>query len=130
MSCDTTDSDGREAVARPDRGEHDQGEPQQHDKCGSDAAGPRGIGPLFPRLRPLLWIYAVTIAMSRVIISAHYPSDTIAGAAVGAFGAVLVREWFAARRLGFYAGCDGKVHVMPGPSFKRIKKVARSLFAA
>jgi len=88
------------------------------------------IGSIFPRLRPLLWIYAVTIAMSRVIISAHYPSDTIAGAAVGAFGAVLVREWFAARRLGFYAGCDGKVHVMPGPSFKRIKKVARSLFAA
>jgi membrane-associated phospholipid phosphatase len=88
------------------------------------------LGTIFPRLRPFLWIYAVTIAMSRVIISAHYPSDAIAGAAVGAFGAVLVREWFAARRLGFYAGCDGKVHVMPGPSFKRIKKVARSLFAA
>src|SRR5262249_39115515 len=33
------------------------------------------IGTLFPRLRPLLWIYALTIAMSRVIIAAHYPSD-------------------------------------------------------
>jgi undecaprenyl-diphosphatase len=87
------------------------------------------VGSIFPRLRPLLWIYAVTIAMSRVIVSAHYPSDAIAGAAVGAFGAVLVREWFAARRLGFYAGSDGKVHAMPGPSLRRIKKVIRGLVA-
>jgi membrane-associated phospholipid phosphatase len=87
------------------------------------------IGALFPRLRPLLWIYAITIAMSRVIIAAHYPSDVIAGAAVGAFGAILVREWFAARRLGFYVGGDGGAHAMPGPSFKRIKRVARTLAA-
>jgi len=64
-----------------------------------------------------------------VIIAAHYPSDVIAGAAVGAFGAVLVREWFAARRLGFTVGSDGQVRAMPGPSLKRIKKVARALAA-
>jgi membrane-associated phospholipid phosphatase len=87
------------------------------------------LGSIFPRARPVLWIYAVTIAMSRVIIAAHYPSDVIAGALVGAFGAVLVREWFMVRRLGFYLGRDGKTRVMPGPSLKRIKKVARALVA-
>jgi membrane-associated phospholipid phosphatase len=84
------------------------------------------IGAIFPRARPLLWIYAITIAMSRVIIAAHFPSDVLAGAVVGAFGAVLVREWFAARRLGFYTGQDGKVHALPGPSLRLIKRLARA----
>jgi len=87
------------------------------------------FGALFPRARPALWIYAVTIGLSRVIIAAHFPSDVIVGAMVGACGAILVREWFAARRLGFYLGGDGKVHAMPGPSFRRIKKVAQALAA-
>jgi membrane-associated phospholipid phosphatase len=87
------------------------------------------IGAIFPRARPILWIYAVTIAMSRVIISAHYPSDVIAGAVVGVIGAVFVREWFAARRLGFAVGADGQVRALPGPSLKRIKKVARTIAA-
>jgi len=87
------------------------------------------LGALFPRARAALWIYAVTIGLSRVVIEAHYPSDVIVGAVVGAFGAVLVREWFAARRLGFYVGTDGKVHALPGPSFTRIKRVAQALAA-
>jgi undecaprenyl-diphosphatase len=87
------------------------------------------IGAIFPRTRPVLWVYAVAIAMSRVIISAHYASDVIAGAAVGAIGAILVREWFAARGLGFAVGLDGQVRALPGPSLKRIKKVARTISA-
>jgi undecaprenyl-diphosphatase len=87
------------------------------------------IGAIFPRARPVLWIYAVTIAMSRVIISAHYPSDVIAGAVVGASGAIFVREWFAARQLGFTVGANGQVRALPGPSLKRIKKVARIIAA-
>jgi membrane-associated phospholipid phosphatase len=87
------------------------------------------IGAIFPRARPVLWVYAVSIAMSRVIISAHYPSDVIAGAVVGAIGAILVREWFAARRLGFAVEADGYVRALPGPSLKRIKKVARIIAA-
>jgi membrane-associated phospholipid phosphatase len=85
------------------------------------------VGLIFPRARPLLWIYALTIAASRVIVSAHFPSDVLAGAAFGAFGAILVRDWFAVRRLGFYIGSDGRVHTMPGPSVGRIKKVAGAL---
>jgi undecaprenyl-diphosphatase len=86
------------------------------------------VGLIFPRVRPLLWLYALFIAASRVIVSVHYPSDVLAGAAFGTFGAIVIRDWFAARRLGFYVGSDGDVHTMPGPSFRRIKKVARALF--
>jgi undecaprenyl-diphosphatase len=88
------------------------------------------IGMICPRLRPALWIYALAIAASRVVVSAHYPSDVIAGAAFGAFGAVLVRDWFAARRLGFCIGLDGAVRTMTGPSPRRIKRVAAKLIAA
>ena len=44
------------------------------------------IGIMFPRARPYLWVYAITIAVSRIVVSAHFPSDVIAGAAFGAFG--------------------------------------------
>jgi membrane-associated phospholipid phosphatase len=87
------------------------------------------IGVIFPRLRPVLWIYALAIAASRIMVSAHYPSDVIAGAAFGAFGAILVRDSFAARRLGFCIGRDGAVHAMAGPSLRRIKRVAVKLIA-
>jgi undecaprenyl-diphosphatase len=85
------------------------------------------VGLIFPRVRPLLWIYALVIAASRVIGAAHFLSDVIAGAAFGAFGAIVIRDWFAARRLGFTIGSDGQVHTMPGPSFRRLRKVARAL---
>jgi len=88
------------------------------------------LGALFPRARLALWLYAVTIAASRVIITVHYPSDVIAGALVGGFGAIVVRNWFAARRLGFAIAPDGRVVTLPGPSLHRIKMVARKLRGA
>ena len=89
------------------------------------------IGAIFPQARALMWIYAVLIALSRVVITAHHPSDVIAGAIFGAVGAVLVRNWFADRRLGFAIAADGSVRAMPGPSFGRIiKAVARRLHSA
>jgi membrane-associated phospholipid phosphatase len=87
------------------------------------------IGAIFPRARPFLWGYAVLIALSRIVVTAHYSSDVIAGAAVGAFGALWVRDWFARRRLGFVVGTDGAVHTLAGPSPNRIKRVARALIA-
>jgi membrane-associated phospholipid phosphatase len=87
------------------------------------------IGALFPRARPFLWFYALLIALSRIVVTAHYTSDVIAGAAIGAFGALWVRDWFARRRLGFVVGADGEVHALPGPSLGRIKKGARALIA-
>jgi membrane-associated phospholipid phosphatase len=85
------------------------------------------LGALWPRLRPLLWTYAVLIAVSRVVLTAHHPSDVLAGAVFGVVGALLVREWFAARRLGFAP--DGRARALPGPSCARIKRVARQLVA-
>jgi membrane-associated phospholipid phosphatase len=87
------------------------------------------FGTLFPRLRPVLWTYAILIAISRVVISTHYPSDVLAGALVGSVGALLVRNWFAERRLGFYVRSDHRVHPLAGPSLGRLKRVAWRLFA-
>jgi undecaprenyl-diphosphatase len=61
------------------------------------------------------------------VITTHYPSDVIAGAIVGAVGALLVRAWFASRRLGFAIGLDGTVRALPGPSLGRLKRVARRI---
>jgi undecaprenyl-diphosphatase len=87
------------------------------------------FGTLWPRARTALLIYAVLIAISRVVVTAHYPTDVLAGALVGAVGAMMVRRYFALRRLGFSIGPSGDVHQLPGPSLKRIKAVARGLLA-
>jgi undecaprenyl-diphosphatase len=86
------------------------------------------LGALFPSARPALWVYAVTIALSRVVIAAHFPSDVIAGAVLGAFGAIVVRNYFAARRLVFARMPDGAARALPGPSQRRIQGIARRIF--
>ncbi|MPZ56907.1 MAG: phosphatase PAP2 family protein [Rhizobiales bacterium] len=88
------------------------------------------IGSLWPQTRPYVWLYALLIAVSRVVVTVHHPSDVIAGAVVGVVGAVLVRNWFAGRRLAFTIDAGGNVHRMPAPSWRRIKSVARRLWAA
>jgi len=85
------------------------------------------VGALWPKARVVMWVYAALILASRVIIQAHFVSDVLAAGFVGGFGAVLVRNWFAARRLAFISACDGAVHAMPGPSWRRVKVVARRL---
>jgi membrane-associated phospholipid phosphatase len=93
-------------------------------------AGAVALGALFPGARAALWIYAGIIALSRVVLTVHYPSDVIAGAVIGGCGALLVRRWFAARRLGFAIRRDGSVRVLPGPSLQRVKKVARRVIGS
>ena len=89
------------------------------------------IGSIFPQARALMWIFAVLIALSRIVVTAHHPSDVVAAAAVGAAGAWLVRQWFAARGLGFAVTANGAVRPMPGPNLQRIMKaLARRLHAA
>ncbi len=87
------------------------------------------IGALWPKARLPMWIYALVIAMSRVVVNAHFPSDVIIGAVAGLVGALLVRGWFAARRLGLVVGSDATIHRLPGPSWQRTKAVARKLLA-
>src|SRR5262249_36245438 len=88
------------------------------------------FGTLWPRARTALLVYALLIALSRVVVMAHYPSDVFAGAIVGIAGAVLVRRYFAQRRLGFSIGPNGAIHQYPGPSLRRIKAVARGLLSS
>jgi undecaprenyl-diphosphatase len=88
------------------------------------------IGALWPKARPVMWAYAVAVALSRVVVTAHHPSDVIAGAVVGAIGALLVRNWYASRRLGFTVLPGGAVRRLPGPSWRRVKAVARRTVSA
>lgn len=87
------------------------------------------FGCLWPRARTAFLVYALLIVVSRIVVLAHFPSDVIAGGVVGTAGALLVRHYFALRRLGFSIGPDGRLHQYPGPSLKRIKAVARELLA-
>jgi membrane-associated phospholipid phosphatase len=87
------------------------------------------VGSLFPRARTALLIYALLIAASRIMVTAHYPTDVLAGAMVGIVGALMVRRYFALRQLGFSLGPNGILHQYPGPSLKRIKSVAREQLA-
>jgi membrane-associated phospholipid phosphatase len=84
---------------------------------------------LWPRARTVALVYAVVIALSRIVVLGHFPSDVIAGAVVGSVGALMVRHFFALRRLGFSIGPDGAMHQLPGPSLRRMKAVARELLA-
>ncbi len=82
------------------------------------------IGALWPRARIVMWLYALIIMFSRVVVLAHHPSDVIAGALVGVVGALMVRRWFAARGLAFSAG---DLRPYPGPSLRRIKAATRQV---
>jgi membrane-associated phospholipid phosphatase len=92
-------------------------------------AAATAIGALWPQARAWMWTYAIIIAVSRVVLTAHFPSDVLAGAIVAVAGVVLVRAWFASRRLAFAPGEDGRIRPLPGPSFARVKRVARALIA-
>ena len=82
------------------------------------------IGAVWPRARWIMWLYALVIMFSRVVVLAHHPSDVIAGALVGAAGAFLLRRWFAGRRVVFRAS-DLRAH--RGPSWPQIKAAFREV---
>jgi membrane-associated phospholipid phosphatase len=67
------------------------------------------VAAVWPRTVILAVLYAVAICASRLFLLAHHPSDVLAGALVGISGAMAVRYWFAARRLGFAVGAHGQI---------------------
>ena len=87
------------------------------------------VSALWPRARVAMLAYALVIAATRLVLLAHHPSDVVAGALVGTVGAMAVRYWFAARRLGFAIHRDGTIVPLSGPSPDRLKRVARGAFA-
>jgi undecaprenyl-diphosphatase len=76
-----------------------------------------------------MFTYAVVIIVSRLVLLAHHPSDVIGGALVGVLGAMIVRQWFAARRLGFTIRQDGEIVPLGGVAVADLKRVARGVFA-
>lgn len=52
------------------------------------------IGSAVPVLLPILLPFMLLVALSRVILGLHYPSDVLAGAALGATLALLSLRWF------------------------------------
>jgi membrane-associated phospholipid phosphatase len=67
------------------------------------------VAALWPRAAAAMIVYAVLIAGSRLVLLSHHPSDVVAGAMIGVVGAMSVRYWFAARRLGFAIRQNGEI---------------------
>jgi membrane-associated phospholipid phosphatase len=53
---------------------------------------------LLPRAAPYVFVLAVAISFSRIYVGVHYPSDVLAGAALGAFVALTALGAFRLRR--------------------------------
>ena len=87
------------------------------------------VSAVWPRLRTLMFAYAIVIIASRLMLLAHHPSDVVGGALTGVIGAMAVRYWFAARHLAFTIHRDGRIEPLPGPSPEHLKRVARDAFA-
>jgi membrane-associated phospholipid phosphatase len=85
------------------------------------------LGALWPKARPYLWVYAIYICITRVIGLSHHVSDVLIGALIGAGCAVLIRNAYAARGLVFYRDKFGQIMPKPGPSWPRIKALARAI---
>ena len=83
------------------------------------------VSAFWPRARIAMMVYAVLIALTRLVLLAHHPSDVVAGALIGVVGAMFVRYWFAARRLGFAIRRDGTIVPLAGSSLGQLKRVAR-----
>ena len=83
------------------------------------------VAAIWPRLRAAMIAYALLIATSRLVLLAHHPSDVVAGALIGVAGAMLVRYWFATRRLGFTIRRDGEIAPLGERSPGHLKRVAR-----
>jgi len=62
---------------------------------------------IFPRLRPLVVVVGLAVALSRIVVGAHYPSDVLAGLALGTAWALVLVGLFAWRGIGFRSMDDG-----------------------
>jgi undecaprenyl-diphosphatase len=88
------------------------------------------VSALWPKLRAMMIAYAIVIIATRLVLLAHHPSDVVGGALNGIFGAMVVRYWFASRRLAFVIRSDGEIVARHGPGPQQIMAAARRAFAA
>lgn len=78
---------------------------------------------LFPRARAWLIALALPVAATRVALGSHFPSDVIAGAAIGSAFALWMIRVFAARRLVFKVDGTSAIAPMAGPSARRLGRL-------
>lgn len=73
---------------------------------------------LFPRWRGPILAAGAAIALSRIALGAHFPSDVAAGFALGAAFTLMLAQGLARRGLVFRTGADGRLRPRPeaGPS--------------
>jgi undecaprenyl-diphosphatase len=69
----------------------------------------------FPKARVPLIVLCACIAATRIAARAHYPSDVVAGYAVGLLSALFVARWLARRRVAFRFGGTA---LLPVPRFR------------
>ena len=68
-----------------------------------------GVAAIWPHARWFALAYAVLIALTRLVLLAHHPSDVVGGAVIGIVGAMVVQHWFAVRRIAFVIRRDGAI---------------------
>lgn len=78
------------------------------------------FGALFPRARWTLLLLALPVAATRLVLGSHYPSDVVAGGAIGAAFALWMVKVFADRRMVFRVDAGGHIAPMAGPSARRL----------
>ena len=83
------------------------------------------VGFMVPPLFPILLVVGVVVAISRVPVGMHYPTDVFAGIIVGMLGAYLVRNVFARRNWLFTQQPDGRLVLKPLSGLAALRQRAR-----
>ena len=78
------------------------------------------VGFLWPRLFMALFVIGIVVAISRVPVGAHYPTDVFAGIVVGMLGAYLVRNVFARKGWLFEQMPDGRIVRKPFAGLRQL----------
>ncbi|MDB5505963.1 MAG: hypothetical protein JWR75_601 [Devosia sp.] len=83
------------------------------------------VGFLSKRWFAAMLLFGIVIALSRIVVGAHYPTDVIAGAALGIFGAYATRAVFAARGWGFEYRTDGSIRARDLTAVRRFVRSSK-----
>lgn len=81
------------------------------------------LGFLAPRWFGLGLLYGLAVAVSRLVLDAHYPTDVLGGAVLGTLGAYAVRDYFARRGWGFRRLPDGRIVQRPVAAVRRLVRL-------